>query len=78
MPLLFIVDPEGKTSELVNYRGRSNRMVVGRLFAAAELVLATAAPNAGFASSAQTGDWRGERTGTAGDDDPTLLDEVAP
>jgi type IV secretory pathway VirB9-like protein len=62
----------------VNYRVRSNRMIVDRLFAATELVLATAAPNAGFASSAQTGDWRGKRTGKAGDNDPTLLDEVAP
>jgi hypothetical protein len=55
-PPLFIVGPDGKTSELVNYRVRSNRMIVDRLFAAAELVLATATPNAGFASSAQTGD----------------------
>jgi type IV secretory pathway VirB9-like protein len=61
----------------MNYRVRSNRMIVDRLFAAAELVLATA-PNAGFASSAQTRDWRGKRTGKAGDDDPTLHDEVAP
>ena len=30
-------------------------MIVDRLFAAAEIVLATAAPNAGFASSAQDG-----------------------
>jgi type IV secretory pathway VirB9-like protein len=72
----LFVGPEGRTSELVNYRVRSNRMVVDRLFAAAELVLATAAPNAGFASSAQTGDWRGERSGTTGDDDPTLPDEA--
>ncbi len=37
MPPLFIVGPEGNTSELVNYRVRSNYMVVDRLFAAAEL-----------------------------------------
>lgn len=39
MPPLFIVGPEGKTSELVNYRVRANHMVVDRLFAAAELRL---------------------------------------
>ena len=39
MPPLFIVGPEGKTSELVNYRVRSNHMIVDRLFAAAELRL---------------------------------------
>jgi P-type conjugative transfer protein TrbG len=39
MPPLFIVGPEGKTSELVNYRVRGNHMVVDRLFAAAELRL---------------------------------------
>ena len=37
MPPLFVVGPEGKTSELVNYRVRSNYMIVDRLFAAAEL-----------------------------------------
>lgn len=37
MPPLFIVGPEGKTSELVNYRVRGNHMIVDRLFAAAEL-----------------------------------------
>ena len=37
MPPLFVVGPEGKTSELVNYRVRSNYIVVDRLFAAAEL-----------------------------------------
>ena len=35
----FIVGPEGKTSELVNYRVRGNHMLVDRLFAAAELRL---------------------------------------
>jgi type IV secretion system protein VirB9 len=39
MPPLFVVGPEGKTSELVNYRVRGNYMVVDRLFAAAELRL---------------------------------------
>jgi type IV secretion system protein VirB9 len=38
MPPLF-VSPEGRTSELVNYRVRSNHMIVDRLFAAAELRL---------------------------------------
>jgi type IV secretion system protein TrbG len=33
MPPLFIVGPDGKTSELVNYRVRSNRMIVDHLFA---------------------------------------------
>jgi len=42
MPPLFIVGPEGKTSELVNYRVRSNHMIVDRLFAAAELRLGDA------------------------------------
>ena len=37
MPPLFVVGPEGSTSELVNYRVRGNYMVVDRLFAAAEL-----------------------------------------
>lgn len=37
MPPLFIVGPEGNTSELVNYRVRGNHMIVDRLFAAAEL-----------------------------------------
>ncbi|MCW5758850.1 MAG: P-type conjugative transfer protein TrbG, partial [Phenylobacterium sp.] len=37
MPPLFIVGPEGDTSELVNYRVRGNYMVIDRLFAAAEL-----------------------------------------
>jgi type IV secretion system protein TrbG len=37
MPPLFVVGPEGRTSELVNYRVRGNYMVVDRLFAAAEL-----------------------------------------
>lgn len=39
MPPLFVVGPEGNTSELVNYRVRGNYMVVDRLFAAAELRL---------------------------------------
>jgi type IV secretion system protein TrbG len=39
MPPLFIVGPQGKTSELVNYRVRGNHMIVDRLFAAAELRL---------------------------------------
>jgi len=39
MPPLFIVGPEGKTSELVNYRVRGAYMIVDRLFAAAELRL---------------------------------------
>jgi type IV secretion system protein TrbG len=39
MPPLFIIGPEGKTSELVNYRVRTNHMIVDRLFAAAELRL---------------------------------------
>jgi type IV secretion system protein TrbG len=39
MPPLFIVGPEGKTSELVNYRVRGTHMIVDRLFAAAELRL---------------------------------------
>ncbi len=37
MPPLFVVGPEGNTSELVNYRVRGNYMIVDRLFAAAEL-----------------------------------------
>lgn len=37
MPPLFVVGPEGKTSELVNYRVRGHHMIVDRLFAAAEL-----------------------------------------
>jgi type IV secretion system protein VirB9 len=39
MPPLFIVGPEGKTSELVNYRIRGHHMIIDRLFAAAELRL---------------------------------------
>jgi type IV secretion system protein TrbG len=39
MPPLFIIGPEGRTSELVNYRVRGNHMIVDRLFAAAELRL---------------------------------------
>jgi type IV secretion system protein TrbG len=41
MPPLFVVGPEGDTSELVNYRVRGNHMIVDRLFAAAELRLGT-------------------------------------
>ncbi|MER9753944.1 P-type conjugative transfer protein TrbG [Mesorhizobium sp. M0166] len=37
MPPLFVVGPEGDTSELVNYRVRGNYIIVDRLFAAAEL-----------------------------------------
>ena len=37
MPPIFVVGPEGDTSELVNYRVRGNYMIVDRLFAAAEL-----------------------------------------
>ena len=39
MPPLFVVGPEGATSELVNYRVKGNYYVVDRLFAAAELRL---------------------------------------
>jgi type IV secretion system protein VirB9 len=39
MPPLFIVGPEGKTSELVNYRVRGRHMIIDRMFAAAELRL---------------------------------------
>jgi type IV secretion system protein TrbG len=39
MPPLFIIGPDGKTSELVNYRVRNSHMIVDRLFAAAELRL---------------------------------------
>jgi len=37
MPPLFMVGPEGDTSELVNYRVHGRHMIVDRLFAAAEL-----------------------------------------
>jgi len=37
MPPLFVVGPEGDTSELVNYRVRGHYMIIDRLFAAAEL-----------------------------------------
>ena len=39
VPPLFILGPEGKTSQLVNYRVRGSHMIVDRLFAAAELRL---------------------------------------
>jgi type IV secretion system protein TrbG len=39
MPPLFIVGPDGKSSDLVNYRVRGSHMIVDRLFAAAELRL---------------------------------------
>jgi type IV secretion system protein TrbG len=39
MPPLFIIGPDGETSELVNYRVRGSDMIVDRLFAAAELRL---------------------------------------
>jgi type IV secretion system protein TrbG len=42
MPPLFVIGPEGKTSELVNYRVRANHMIVDRFFAAAELRLGDA------------------------------------
>jgi len=41
MPPLFVVGPEGNTSELVNYRVRGHHMIVDRLFAAAELRFGT-------------------------------------
>ncbi|GJE19267.1 P-type conjugative transfer protein TrbG [Methylobacterium marchantiae] len=41
MPPLFVVGPEGNTSELVNYRVRGRHMIVARLFAAAELRFGT-------------------------------------
>jgi type IV secretion system protein VirB9 len=41
MPPLFVVGPEGDTSELVNYRVRGRHMIVDRLFAAAELRFGT-------------------------------------
>ena len=37
MPPLFVVGPEGNTSELVNYHVRGHHIIVDRLFAAAEL-----------------------------------------
>ncbi|MFG1412012.1 P-type conjugative transfer protein TrbG [Xanthobacter sp. VTT E-85241] len=39
MPPLFVVGPEGNTSELVNYRVSGRHMIVDRLFAAGELRL---------------------------------------
>ena len=39
MPPLFVVGPDGKSAEFVNYRVRGSRMIVDRLFAAAELRL---------------------------------------
>lgn len=41
MPPLFVVGPDGNTSELVNYRVRGNHMIVDRLFGAAELRFGT-------------------------------------
>lgn len=41
MPPLFVVGPEGNTSELVNYRVNGRYMIVDRLFAAAELRFGT-------------------------------------
>lgn len=41
MPPLFVVGPEGNTTELVNYRVRGRHMIVDRLFAAAELRFGT-------------------------------------
>lgn len=42
MPPLFVVGPDGKNSELVNYRVHGDYMIVDRLFAAAELRLGAA------------------------------------
>ena len=39
MPPLFVIGPDGSTSELVNYRVRGATMIVDRLFPAAELRL---------------------------------------
>jgi P-type conjugative transfer protein TrbG len=39
MPPLFVIGPEGNTSQLVNYRVKGYYMIVDRLFAAAELRL---------------------------------------
>ena len=39
MPPLWVIGPEGDTSELVNYRVQGHHMIVDRLFAAAELRL---------------------------------------
>jgi len=39
MPPLFILSPTGGQADLVNYRVRGRRMIVDRLFAAAELRL---------------------------------------
>jgi hypothetical protein len=55
MPPLFVVGPEGNTSELVNYRVRGHHMIVDRLFAAAELRFGPAASRSASGSSAQTG-----------------------
>jgi type IV secretion system protein TrbG len=38
MPPLFIIGPNGKTSDLVNYRVQGSHMIVDRLFAAGELI----------------------------------------
>jgi type IV secretion system protein VirB9 len=37
MPPLFVIGPDGKSAELVNYRVEGRHMVVDRLFQAAEL-----------------------------------------
>jgi type IV secretion system protein VirB9 len=55
MPPLFVVGPEGDTSELVNYRVRGNYMIVDRLFAAAELRFGAARIRSACASPAPTG-----------------------
>lgn len=39
MPPLFVIAPDGKSTQLVNYRVRQNYMIVDTLFAAAELRL---------------------------------------
>jgi type IV secretory pathway VirB9-like protein len=61
MPPLFVVGPEGNTSELVNYRVRGNYMIVDRLFAAAELRFGAGATRSASGSSAPTGGRRRER-----------------
>ncbi len=39
MPPLFVIGPDGKSAELVNYRAQGNHLVVDRLFQVAELRL---------------------------------------
>jgi hypothetical protein len=61
MPPLFVVGPEGDTSELVNYRVRGNYMIVDRLFAAAELRFGADKNQKRVRISARTGGRRRER-----------------